>query len=77
MDNKDKYVTHPELDASNEKILQHMDQQFAKMDQQFNDMKIQLTEVKDQGKFTDQKINWVLTILGAVIATIVATLIFK
>lgn len=73
---KDKYVTHEELELSNEKMLHHIDNQFSNLRQDMKDMKIDLNHVKDTADFNKEKINWVLyTAVGGVFVTVIAALI--
>lgn len=83
---KDKYVTHQELELSNEKMLRHidnkfadmqskMDNKFANMQNQFRDIdkKIDLTNEKINTKFEKQKVWFYGT--GIVIVSITCTII--
>lgn len=84
MDNK--YVTHQELELSNEKMLRHidnkfadmqsqMDNKFANMQNQFRDIdkKIDLTNEKINTKFEKQKVWFYGT--GIAIVSITCTII--
>lgn len=45
MDNK--YVTHKELELSNEKLLHHIDNRFNEMDKHFNKLELEINDVKN------------------------------
>ena len=59
MDNK--YVTHQELELSNEKMLRHIDNKFAdmqsKMDNKFANMQNQFRDIDKKIDLTNEKIN--------------------
>lgn len=59
MDNK--YVTHQELELSNEKMLRHIDNKFAdmqsKMDNKFANMQNQFCDIDKKIDLTNEKIN--------------------
>lgn len=59
MDNK--YVTHQELELSNEKMLRHIDNKFAdmqsKMDNKFANMQNQFRNIDKKIDLTNEKIN--------------------
>lgn len=85
MDNK--YVTHQELELSNEKLLHHMDNKFAEMqqqmnqrfnevDQHFNDLELKVNDVKNTANNNKEKINWLLyTAIGGIIISVITTII--
>lgn len=85
MDNK--YVTHQELELSNEKLLHHMDNKFAEMQQQmnqrfnevdkhFNNLKLKVNDVKNTANNNKEKINWLLyTAIGGIIISVITTII--
>ena len=85
MDNK--YVTHQELELSNEKILHHIDNKFAEMQQQmnqrfnevdkhFNDLELKVNDVKNTANNNKEKINWLLyTAIGGIIISVITTII--
>lgn len=85
MDNK--YVTHQELELSNEKLLHHMDNKFAEMQQQmnqrfnevdkhFNDLELKVNDVKNTANNNKEKINWLLyTAIGGIIISVITTII--
>ncbi|QNQ83814.1 hypothetical protein FP435_04820 [Lactobacillus sp. PV037] len=77
--NNDKYVTHEELELSNEKLLHHIDNRFNDMskniDNRFNKIELDLNSVKSETKFANAKINWILGILSAVIGGTLVALI--
>lgn len=85
MDNK--YVTHQELELSNEKLLHHMDNKFAEMQQQmnqrfnevdkhFNDLDLKVNDVKNTANNNKEKINWLLyTAIGGIIISVITTII--
>lgn len=56
-----KYVTHQELELSNEKLLHHMDNKFAdmqsKMDNKFANMQNQFRDIDKKIDLTNEKIN--------------------
>lgn len=58
---KDKYVTHQELELSNEKMLRHIDNKFAdmqsKMDNKFANMQNQFHDIDKKIDLTNEKIN--------------------
>lgn len=58
---KDKYVTHQELELSNEKMLRHIDNKFAdmqsKMDNKFANMQNQFRDIDKKIDLTNEKIN--------------------
>lgn len=75
MGNKD-YVTHEELELSNEKILRHIDQKFSEfdkninkrfdnVDQKFKDVDLKFEKVNT--KFEKQKV-WLLTTAISIVA---------
>lgn len=74
----DKYVTHTELELSNEKLLRHMDEHFKQVDDHFNQLEKKMdankadTDLKFEKvntKFAEQK-NW---FYGTAITIVVAT----
>lgn len=74
----DKYVTHTELELSNEKLLRHMDEHFKQVDDHFNQLEKKMdankadTDLKFEkvnAKFAEQK-NW---FYGTAIMIVVAT----
>jgi len=85
MDNK--YVTHQELELSNEKMLRHIDNKFAEMQQQmnqrfnevdkhFNDLELKVNDVKNTANNNKEKINWLLyTAIGGIIISVITTII--
>lgn len=75
MDNK--YVTHQELELSNEKILHHIDNKFAEMDKRFAeiDKKIDLNTEKVNTKFANQKV-WIILTLISVFASAAGIITF-
>ena len=85
MDNK--YVTHQELELSNEKLLHHMDNKFAEMQQQmnqrfnevdkhFNDLELKVNDVKNTANNNKEKINWLLyPAIGGIIISVITTII--
>ncbi|AAR27349.1 putative protein [Lactobacillus prophage Lj928] len=85
MDNK--YVTHQELELSNEKLLHHMDNKFAEMQQQmnqqfnevdkhFNDLELKVNDIKNTANNNKEKINWLLyTAIGGIIISVITTII--
>lgn len=85
MDNK--YVTHKELELSNEKLLHHIDNKFAEMqhqmdqhfndvDKQFGNVKLEVNDVKNTANNNKEKINWVLySVIGGVALSIITTII--
>lgn len=85
MDNK--YVTHQELELSNEKLLHHMDNKFAEMQQQmnqrfnevdkhFNNLELKVNDVKNTANNNKEKINWLLyTAIGGIIISVITTII--
>lgn len=85
MDNK--YVTHQELELSNEKLLHHMDNKFAEMQQQmnqrfnevdkhFNNLELKVNDVKNTTNNSKEKINWLLyTAIGGIIISVITTII--
>lgn len=82
-----KYVTHQELELSNEKLLHHMDNKFAEMQQQmnqrfnevdkhFNDLELKVNDVKNTANNNKEKINWLLyTAIGGIIISVITTII--
>lgn len=68
MDNK--YVTHTELELSNQKLLRHMDEQFNKLDK-----KLDANQVKNDIKFEEQKV-WLFKELAATAIFIITILGF-
>lgn len=73
---KDKYVTHQELELSNEKLLHHIDNRFSEMDKRFNALDKKLdkmsanTDLKFEQvntKFEKQKV-WIITTGISIIA---------
>ena len=76
MDNK--YVTHQELELSNEKLLHHIDNRFNDMDKNFNKVELEINDLKNTANTNKEKINWVLyTLIGGIIASVLTTLITK
>ena len=85
MDNK--YVTHQELELSNEKMLRHIDNKFAEMQQQmnqrfnevdkhFNDLELKVNDIKNTANNNKEKINWLLyTAIGGIIISVITTII--
>lgn len=85
MDNK--YVTHKELELSNEKLLHHIDNKFAEMqhqmdqhfydvDKQFGNVKLEVNDVKNTANNNKEKINWVLySVIGGIALSIITTII--
>lgn len=73
----DKYVTHEELELSNEKILHHIDNKFAEMDKRFAeiDKKIDLNTEKVNTKFANQKV-WIILTLISVFASAAGIITF-
>lgn len=74
---KDKYVTHGELELSNEKILHHMDNKFAEMDRHFAELNNNINEVKNTANFANKKVDWVLGILASIVVGIIVAAITK
>lgn len=85
---KDKYVTHGELEFSNEKILhhmdnrfsefdRHMDKRFAEMNRHFAELNNNINEVKNVANFANKKVDWILGILASIVAGIVVAAITK
>ena len=82
-----KYVTHQELELSNEKLLHHMDNKFAEMQQQmnqrfnevdkhFNNLELKVNDVKNTANNNKEKINWLLyTAIGGIIISVITTII--
>jgi len=81
-----KYVTHTELELSNEKILHKIDNHFNEQDKHFikieNALEVQNNKIQD----TDRKVNkiydwiiggFVLTVLTTIISTIITNLLAK
>lgn len=73
----DKYVTHEELELSNEKLLHHIDNKFAEMDKRFAeiDKKIDLNTEKVDTKFANQKV-WIILTLISVFASAAGIITF-
>lgn len=78
---KDKYVTHEELELSNEKLLHHMDNRFnemnKQMDKRFNDLSLQINNVNNEAHSANWKANWIFGILATVVASIIVAAITK
>lgn len=74
---KDKYVTHTELELSNEKLLRHIDNRFAEMDKRFAELNNNINDVKNIANFANKKVDWVLGILASIVAGIVVAAITK
>lgn len=82
-----KYVTHQELELSNEKLLHHMDNKFAEMQQQmnqrfnevdkhFNNLELKVNDVKNTANNNKEKINCLLyTAIGGIIISVITTII--
>ena len=76
---KTRYVTHEELELSNEKLLHHIDIKFAEIQNQMNtkfneiDKKIDLTNEKINTKVENQKVWFYGT--GIAIVSITCTII--
>lgn len=69
MDNK--YVTHTELELSNERLLRHMDERFSNLEKKIDDNQAE-TNLKFEGvntKFKKQKLWFYTTSIGIVTAT--------
>lgn len=76
MDNK--YVTHQELELSNEKLLHHIDNRFNDMDKNFNKIELEINDLKNTANANKEKINWVLyTVVGGILVGILTTLLTK
>ena len=85
MDNK--YVTHKELELSNEKLLHHIDNRFNEMDKHFNKLELEINDVKNttNANINDvkntadtnkEKINWILySVIGGIVISVFTTLI--
>lgn len=72
----DKYVTHKELELSNEKLLHHIDNRFNEMDKHFNKLELEMNDVKNTVNTNKEKINWVLySVIGGIIIGVLTTLI--
>lgn len=74
----DKYVTHTELELSNEKLLRHMDEQFSKLEKKMDanqsetNLKFERTNTKFESlntKLEKQKVWFYGTAIGVVTAT--------
>ncbi|MCC4326477.1 hypothetical protein LMB33_05135 [Limosilactobacillus reuteri] len=70
MDNKD-FVTHAELELSNEKLLRHIDDQFNKLEKKIdaNQAETNLKFESINTKFEKQKVWFYGTAIGIVTAT--------
>ncbi|APU45320.1 hypothetical protein [Limosilactobacillus fermentum] len=74
----DKFVTHTELELSNEKLLRHIDEHFKQVDDHFNQLENKMdankadTDLKFEQvntKFEEQKVWLYGTAIGIVTAT--------
>lgn len=72
--NKNPYVTHQELELSNERLLRHIDQRFNDIDKRFDNIDLKFKEVdlkfeKVNTKFEKQKVWFLTTAISIVAAT--------
>lgn len=72
----DKYVTHKELELSNEKLSHQIDNRFAEINQRLSDIELKINDIKNTTNSNKEKVNWLLyTAIGGIVVSVLTTII--